>query len=98
MALQGIACAITQGKGVDVYPTIVMRVLMYHGYIRNRNSLCRQLGVDNIGTREEIEKNILIEGYKKWGKEVVNHVFGSFAFAIHDVQETLSEYVPSTIG
>ena len=31
MALQGIACAITQEKGVDVYPTIVMRVLMYHG-------------------------------------------------------------------
>ncbi len=81
MASQGIVCAITQKKGVNMCPIII---LMYHGYIRNKKSLCRQLGVEDAGIREEVEKNLLIEGYKKWGKEVVNHIYGSFAFAIHD--------------
>ena len=81
MASQGIVCAITQKKGVNMCPIII---LMYHGYIRNKKSLCRQLGVENAGIREEVEKNILIEGYKKWGKEVVNHIYGSFAFAIRN--------------
>ncbi|MBE5958919.1 MAG: asparagine synthase (glutamine-hydrolyzing) [Lachnospiraceae bacterium] len=59
----------------------------YRGHIRNWRNLCEELAVDNTLPREEREKNIIIEAYKKWGYYMASHIYGMFAFAIWDDEE-----------
>lgn len=61
-----------------------MEICMYEGYIRNRSKLCAELGIEASGEREEIERTILLSGYRRWGREVVGHLYGSFALVIRD--------------
>ncbi len=59
----------------------------YRGHIRNHRQLCEELSLESGLTREEREKAILTEGYKKWGKDIASHIYGMFAFAIYDTDK-----------
>ncbi len=56
---------------------------MYEGYIRNRKALLSELCLEE-GDYPETERNIIIEGYKRWKKELPLHLYGSFSFVIRD--------------
>lgn len=59
-------------------------LIQYIGHIRNHEALCAQLGLDGGLPREEREKQILLKGYEKWGKQLPDHLYGMFAFCIKD--------------
>ncbi|MGP1612813.1 MAG: asparagine synthetase B family protein [Catonella sp.] len=62
----------------------MVEIREYKGHIRNHKALCKELGLaENLG-REERENLILIKAYEKWGMEMLNHLYGMFAFAIVD--------------
>ncbi len=65
----------------------MITVKEYRGHIRNHAALCTELGVDTKLERPELEKQILIEAYKRWGCDMANHLHGMFAFAIWDETE-----------
>ncbi len=52
-------------------------LLYYEGYIRNRRQLCRDLSLPEGTTEQEI----LEAGYRRWGADVVDRLYGAFAFA-----------------
>ena len=56
----------------------------YRGHIRNHAALCKELDVDDSLPRVEREKQLILRGYEKWGKDLPDHVYGMFAFAIYD--------------
>ena len=57
-----------------------MTLCYYEGYIRNRRQLCRDLDLPD-GTNEQA---ILEAAYRRWGADLVHHLYGAFAFAFHD--------------
>lgn len=65
----------------------MIKVQEYSGHIRNWEALCEELGIDTMLIREERESQILIQAYKRWGKEMANHMHGMFAFALWDEEE-----------
>ena len=67
-----------------------MKIRMYEGYIRNRQKLCEELSLSPVNNRKNTEEEILLSGYRRWGSDVVNHLYGAFAFAILD--EEKNEY------
>ena len=44
-----------------------MELKEYTGHIRNWKNLCKELNIDTNLSREEREKEIIINAYKKWG-------------------------------
>ena len=54
----------------------------YRGHICNWRGLCEELGVDAGLARAERERAIIVKAYEKWGREVADHLYGMFAFAI----------------
>ncbi len=56
----------------------------YRGHIRNWQTLCGELGIDEALERAELEKEILVRAYEKWGCEMAEHMHGMFAFALWD--------------
>ena len=54
----------------------------YRGHIRNHRELCIELGLPSGMSREKREKEIIIQGYKQWGDDLPNHLYGMFSFAI----------------
>ncbi|MBQ9542280.1 asparagine synthase-related protein [Ruminococcus sp.] len=54
----------------------------YRGHIRNWRGLCEELGVDAGLARAERERAIIVKAFEKWGREVADHLYGMFAFAI----------------
>lgn len=54
----------------------------YRGHIRNWRGLCEELGVDAGLARAERERAIIVKAYEKWGREVADHLYGMFAFAV----------------
>ena len=64
----------------------VMELIIYEGYLRNKNTLCRELAVDPCEDRTETERAILQKGYRKWGTELPKHLRGAFAFAFRDFE------------
>ena len=54
----------------------------YRGHIRNWRGLCEELGVDAGLARAEREREIIVKAYEKWGREVADHLYGMFAFAV----------------
>ena len=56
----------------------------YEGYLRNRSQLCRELGLAQSDNRRVTELAILTAGFRRWGRELVQHLNGAFGFAIWD--------------
>ena len=57
-------------------------ILFYEGYLRNRKQLCKELLTGDSTARTETERTILLKGYQRWGRDVVYHLYGGFAFAL----------------
>ena len=63
----------------------MITIKTYRGHIRNWEALSKELHLDVSGmTREEREKMILIKAYETWGKQLADHLYGMFAFAMYD--------------
>ena len=56
----------------------------YSGHIRNHKSLCAELNVNSSLPREQMEEQIIISAYKKWGGNMADHIYGMFSFALYD--------------
>ncbi len=65
----------------------MINICDYRGHIRNWRDLCSELNINKELPRENREKEIIISAYKKWGKEMANHFYGMFAFALFDTDE-----------
>ena len=65
----------------------MIEVKEYRGHIRNWESLCEELGIAKNLTREEREQQILVKAYSTWGKDMADHLYGMFAFALYDTEE-----------
>src|SRR6202171_5042584 len=58
-------------------------VIVANGEIYNHRSLRERLGPD-VAWRGTSDTETLLQGYACWGRDVVNHLKGMFAFAIYD--------------
>lgn len=67
---------------LDLKQKIALKV--YRGHIRNHKELCKELDISVSLNREEMEKEIIIKAYQKWGCELANHIYGMFSFALWD--------------
>lgn len=65
----------------------MINICEYRGHIRNWRELCRELGIDDKLSRCEREKAIIVRAYEKWGREMADHFYGMFAFALYDTAE-----------
>lgn len=64
----------------------MIEVKEYRGHIRNWEALCEELNLPKDMTREERENTILIKSYETWGKNMADHLYGMFAFALFDTE------------
>ena len=71
-----------KSKGMD----LAMKICMYEGYLRNQKQLCDALCISPCASRRETELAVLEEGWKRWGYELGNHLYGPFAFVLLDEQ------------
>ncbi|MBR1554890.1 MAG: asparagine synthetase B, partial [Oscillospiraceae bacterium] len=63
----------------------MITIKTYRGHIRNWEALSKELGLDvSAMTREEREQAIIIKAYETWGKNLADHFYGMFAFALWD--------------
>ena len=69
-------------KILEGFKMIVLK--KYSGHIRNHRALCEELGIDLNLPRNEKEEKIIVSAFKKWGKEMANHIYGMFSFALFD--------------
>lgn len=60
------------------------KLTYFKGYIRNLKKLCAELNIAMEGSEKELEKRVILEGYTEWEDNVVDHLFGSFAFVMLD--------------
>ncbi len=58
-------------------------VIAVNGEIYNHQALRAQLG-PNVAWKGTSDTETLLQGYARWGREVVDHLKGMFAFAIYD--------------
>src|SRR6202140_5271927 len=58
-------------------------VLVANGEIYNHRSLRERLG-PSVNWRGTSDTETLLQGYARWGSDLVNHLKGMFAFAIYD--------------
>lgn len=65
----------------------MIKICDYRGHIRNWRGLCQELGIDTGLSREERENAIITGAYKKWGRDMAEHFYGMFAFALYDTDE-----------
>lgn len=70
---------------VEVKEKVILKV--YRGHIRNHAELCEALKINTALTREKMEKEIIINAYKKWGYDMANHIYGMFSFALWDEEK-----------
>ena len=62
----------------------MIEIKAYSGHIRNHKALCKELGIECGQPRENREREIIVNGYKKWGCELPCHIYGMFAFVLCD--------------
>ena len=59
-------------------------VIIFNGEIYNFLELRAHLLRDGAIFRTRSDTEVIVEGYRRWGKDVVNHLNGMFAFVIWD--------------
>ncbi|MBQ6825393.1 MAG: asparagine synthase (glutamine-hydrolyzing) [Clostridia bacterium] len=62
----------------------MIEIKTYIGHIRNWKKLCKELNINPLLSREDMEKEIIISAYKKWGGNMAKHIYGMFSFALFD--------------
>ncbi|MCM1361451.1 MAG: asparagine synthase-related protein, partial [Clostridiales bacterium] len=60
----------------------------YRGHIRNWRDLCSELNVDPALPRTERELALITSAYEKWRHDIAGHLYGMFAFALWDEQNS----------
>lgn len=66
----------------------MIEIREYRGHIRNWRDLCCELNIDPSLPRSERELALITSAYEKWGHDVADHIYGMFAFAIWDDQNS----------
>ncbi len=56
----------------------------YRGHIRNYLELCSVLDVSTSLSRKEMEEQIMLKAYLKWGCDMASHIYGMFSLAVWD--------------
>ncbi|MCR5718253.1 MAG: asparagine synthase (glutamine-hydrolyzing) [Oscillospiraceae bacterium] len=64
----------------------MIEIKTYRGHIRNWEALCKELHLPLNVSREEREAAILVKAYETWGKQMADHMYGMFAFALYDTE------------
>ena len=72
----------------------MIEIKAYSGHIRNHKALCKELGIECGQPRENREREIIVNGYKKWGCELPCHIYGMFAFVLSYFSVTSSALFP----
>ena len=62
-------------------------VIVYNGEIYNFKDLKNSIGIDSHAWSTHCDTEVILESYKKWGKECVLKFNGMFAFSIWDKKE-----------
>lgn len=75
-----------------------VKIKYFSGYIRNYKSLCAELGIDESLKREQREAEILKAAYVQWGMDMMNHMYGMFAFAVFDEESQKLYCVRDQVG
>ena len=75
-----------------------VRLIYFSGYIRNWRKLCTELGLPLDMKREERERELLINAYKKWKLGMTDKLCGAFAFALRDEDENKTYCVRDQVG
>jgi asparagine synthase (glutamine-hydrolysing) len=65
-------------------------VIAFNGEIYNFRELRQQLNKEGVEFRTNSDTEVLVEGYGRWGKAIVNRLNGMFAFIIWDRQECVA--------
>ena len=66
----------------------MIEIREYRGHIRNWRELCSELNVDPALPRTERELALITSAYEKWGHDIADHLYGMFAFALWDEQNS----------
>lgn len=75
-----------------------VQICYYSGYIRNFRSLCAELDIDAGLGREEREAEIIKKAFAKWKLEMMEHLYGMFAFAVRDEESGETFCVRDQVG
>ena len=59
--------------------------ITYNGEIYNADELRQALATEGYHFRSQSDTEVILLGYRVWGKEIVRRLRGMFAFAIHDI-------------
>ena len=62
-------------------------ILVYNGQIYNTKELTKELKQNYFEIRTHSDTEILLKGYILYGKDVINHLNGIFAFAVLDTSK-----------
>jgi asparagine synthase (glutamine-hydrolysing) len=65
-------------------------VVVFNGEIYNFPELRQQLEKEDCHFQTHSDTEVILEGYRRWGKRVVEHLNGMFAFVIWDRDEQLA--------
>ena len=65
----------------------MIEIKAYRGHIRNWEALSEELGISKALSREEREAQILVKAYEAWGRQMPDHLYGMFAFALYDADK-----------
>jgi asparagine synthase (glutamine-hydrolysing) len=65
-------------------------VIAFNGEIYNFQELREDLRKEGVQFRTNSDTEVLLEGYSRWGQDVVDRLNGMFAFVIWDRQESLA--------
>lgn len=60
-------------------------VIVFNGEIYNYLEIKAELKKDGYKFLNKSDTEVIINGYKKWGKKVVDHLRGMYAFVIYDI-------------
>lgn len=66
----------------------MIEIREYRGHIRNWRDLCSELKIDPALPRDKRELALLAAAYEKWGHDIADHLYGMFAFALWDEQNS----------
>ncbi len=64
-----------------------VQIKYFSGYIRNWKSLCEKLGLQLDMKRDDREREILVNAYKKWKLNMMSELCGMFAIALWDDEQ-----------
>lgn len=81
-----------------ITPESLGEVLPYHDHLAgltitadaivdNRAELCDKLGIEHSRRGELPDSRLILQAYRKWGRDCPNYLVGDFAFAVWDAKQ-----------